>query len=215
MAIRLGGSLDLALRSAPGETFPPAFCRQTRGLPSLGGRSLPRSTGSGEGSRRAVLCTSVSCPLSWQILPDSCIGRERLVSLSVQSREPRRSQELGSSPHSDPVTAWCFVVPSGKGRYPRCPAPSPHPGAPPVPVLCLLLARPVRRPSWSSWPSSAPRRTGNRCICPQATPPSTAGAPLSSTVKVRLAPSPRRRGGPGTGSGSASVASCPGTTPCC
>nr|XP_019584504.1 PREDICTED: A disintegrin and metalloproteinase with thrombospondin motifs 13 isoform X2 [Rhinolophus sinicus] len=44
--------------------------------------------------------------------------------------------------------------------------------------------RPARRRSWSSCPSSAPRPTGSRCTCPQATPPSIDGALLCSTVKT-------------------------------
>lgn len=143
----------------------------------------------------SLLLRGRSRPVSLQILLDSPNSRERLLSPPLYRAGNRRAARTWAQTHIVTLALWgALWSPVAKapvlGPLPR----APHPRAPPVPVFCLLPARPARRPSWSSCPSSAPRRTGNRYTSPRAMPPSTAGAPLNSIVKVGLAPTLFRAG---------------------
>lgn len=178
------------------------FARTLR-LPASRGTCVVGEERPCSGPPRAVflalfpLCCWVVAPVSSQILLELPHQQKKtLVTPTSQSRELRCSQEPGSNPCHGPRTAGCLAVSQWQGSPalglpPQGHGQAPHPGpfcACPLPSL----ARPARRPSWSSCPSSAPRPTGSLCTSPRAMPPSTAGALRSSTVKV----------GPGAAQGS-------------
>lgn len=121
------------------------------------------------------------------LVESSCQQREALDTPTLQGREPRCSQEPGSNPRLHPRAAGALAVSWGRGFTPGAPSPGPSCARPPPPP-----SRPVRRPSWSSCPSSVRRPTASPCASPRgAAPPSTAGGRRSSTAKVGLG------GGPG------------------
>ena len=123
------------------------------------------------------------CPVPSQVrVESSCQQREALDTPTLHGRETGCSPEPGSNPRLHPRAAGALAVSWGREFPPGAPSPGPSCACPPPPPF-----RPVRRPSWSSCPSSARRPTASPCASPRgAALPSTAGGLRSSTAKVGL-----------------------------